>query len=581
MGKHNSNMKRSYEKLTVVVRQDKSIDFVVRRIAISSKIVAHPGLAVVLDKNNILLGVVTDSDIRRAYASDIPFSNPVSKIMIKRPITVLANTNDDQVISEVMRKIQMDSRHESLWVRHILVVDNKNKFVDIIDFIDAIQQTNTSVTKVAVFGMGYVGLTLSVSLANRGHQVVGVDINENLINRLNSGESHVHEPGLNHMMTFNLNRQKIKFSNTINQDTSQVYIVAVGTPLDSNSKPELKALKGVLKVIATKLKFGDQVVLRSTVPAGTTREIVVPYLESNSGLQAGKDFFVSFAPERTIEGAAMVELKTLPQIVGGYSVKCLKKGVEFWSTLTSTVVHMDSLEAAELVKLANNTFRDISFAFANELALLADKYNTNAFTLINGANEGYPRNKIPLPSPGVGGYCLTKDPVLFSSTSKGLREGAVMGLSSRKINERATLYPIELLRRYAFKNGKRFSELVVLIMGVAFKGVPETTDIRGSVSIDIMKVLTKQVKKVYGWDAVINASELQTYGFCTTESLANSVDRSDVVLILNNHPNNVQLEVFQTSDSGRLIFDGWNQLDAMEVEKVKNIEYATMGYMTQ
>jgi nucleotide sugar dehydrogenase len=383
------------------------------------------------------------------------------------------------------------------------------------------------------------------------------------------------------MMNFNLNRQKIKFSQTLNQDMSQVYIVAVGTPLDSDSKPELEALNSVLEVIATKLKSGDQVVLRSTVPVGTTRDIVVPYLEFNSGLQAGEDFFVSFAPERTIEGAAMVEVKTLPQIIGGYSSKCLKKGVEFWSTLTSTVVRMDSLEAAELVKLANNTFRDVSFAFANELALLADKYNANAFTLINGANEGYPRNKIPLPSPGVGGYCLTKDPVLFSSTSKGMREDAVMGLSSRKINERAMLYPIELLKKYAFKKGKKFSELVVLIMGVAFKGVPETTDIRGSISIDIMKILINQVKKVYGWDAVIDASELQKYGFYTAESLANLVNQSDVILILNNHPSNVQLEIFETSDSDRLIFDGWNQLDMIEVEKVENLEYATMGYMTQ
>jgi len=574
-------MKRSYEKLTVVVRQDKSIDFVVRRIAISSKIVAHPGLAVVLDKNNILLGVVTDSDIRRAYASDIPFSNPVSKIMIKRPITVLANTNDDQVISEVMRKIQMDSRHESLWVRHILVVDNKNKLIDIIDFLDAIQQTNSSVTEVTVFGMGYVGLTLSVSLANRGHQVTGVDIDESLITRLNNGESHVYEPGLSHMLAFNLNRQKIKFSQILDKDKSQVYVVAVGTPLDVDSKPDLGALYDVLEVIAAQLKLGDQVVLRSTVPVGTTRDIVIPYLESKSDLQAGADFFVSFAPERTIEGAAMAELKTLPQIIGGYSARCLKKGVEFWSTLTPTVVRMDSIEAAELVKLANNTFRDVSFAFANELALLADKYNTNAFTLINGANEGYPRNKIPLPSPGVGGYCLTKDPILFSCTPNGIRKDAVIGLSSRRINESAMLYPVKLLKKYAQKKDKRLSEMTILIMGIAFKGVPETTDVRGSISVDIMKILTSQVRKIYGWDAVIGDDELQKYGFCTAKSLEISVHQADAVLILNNHPGNVQLEIFETSDSSRLIFDGWNQLDMIEVEKVNGLEYATMGYMTQ
>jgi len=434
---------------------------------------------------------------------------------------------------------------------------------------------------VTVFGMGYVGLTLSVSLANRGHQVTGVDIDESLITRLNNGESHVYEPGLSHMLAFNLNRQKIKFSQILDKDKSQVYVVAVGTPLDVDSKPDLGALYDVLEVIAAQLKLGDQVVLRSTVPVGTTRDIVIPYLESKSDLQAGADFFVSFAPERTIEGAAMAELKTLPQIIGGYSARCLKKGVEFWSTLTPTVVRMDSIEAAELVKLANNTFRDVSFAFANELALLADKYNTNAFTLINGANEGYPRNKIPLPSPGVGGYCLTKDPILFSCTPNGIRKDAVIGLSSRRINESAMLYPVKLLKKYAQKKDKRLSEMTILIMGIAFKGVPETTDVRGSISVDIMKILTSQVRKIYGWDAVIGDDELQKYGFCTAKSLEISVHQADAVLILNNHPGNVQLEIFETSDSSRLIFDGWNQLDMIEVEKVNGLEYATMGYMTQ
>jgi nucleotide sugar dehydrogenase len=276
----------------------------------------------------------------------------------------------------------------------------------------------------------------------------------------------------------------------------------------------------------------------------------------------------------------MYELKTLPQVVGGYSPQCVKRSTVFWSTLTPTVVRVDSLEASEMVKLANNTFRDLSFSFANELALLADKYNVNSFDLVNAANEGYPRNKIPLPSPGVGGYCLTKDPILFSCTAEGPRADAVLGISSRKVNEKAKFYPIELIERYAKRLQVPLSELNILIIGIAFKGMPETTDVRASVAIDVFNELNSRVNQIFGWDAVINSKELQGMGFKVIEDIVEIIDHTDVVLILNNHPDNVCSDMYASSQDGRLIFDGWNQLDRVAVEKIPGLIYATMGYMT-
>ena len=127
--------------------------------------------------------------------------------------------------------------------------------------------------------------------------------------------------------------------------------------------------------------------LRSTVPLGTTRKVVIPYIEKNTNLKAGLDFFVAFTPERTIEGNALNELKSLPQIVGGYSKKCLLEARNFWSKISKTIVSVNSLEAAEMVKLINNTFRDVSFSFANEVALKCDEFNINCFELIKAANE--------------------------------------------------------------------------------------------------------------------------------------------------------------------------------------------------
>jgi nucleotide sugar dehydrogenase len=568
------------KSLATVVTLKDSIDVVIRRMAKESKNVIHPGIAVVLDGQDTLLGVVTDGDIRRAYSNDIAFSAKISEIMVKEPITVLEEVSNEDISLEVIRKVQLDDRHQSEWIRHVLIVNDKKQLINIVDYLDVLQRRNSLVNRVVVFGMGYVGVTLAVSLSNRGHQVTGIDIKDKIVNSLNQGRSHIFEPGLTDMLTANLNRNSISFSSNLEFDTDQVYVVAVGTPLDSDSKPDMSALLDVLKVISTVLKPGNQVMLRSTVPVGVTREVVIPYLENKTGLKVGQDFHISFAPERTIEGNAMHELKTLPQVVGGYSPQCVKYAVEFWSTLTPTVVRVETLEAAEMVKLANNTFRDLSFAFANELALLADKYNVNSFNLINAANEGYPRNKIPLPSPGVGGYCLTKDPILFSCTSQGPRKDAVLGISSRKINERAAIYPIEIIERFVKRLKLLLSDINVLIIGVAFKGIPETTDIRGSVAIDILTKLETKVNKVLAWDAMIKLEELKEFGFDVLDNLDSSISCADVILILNNHPDNVCSYLLSNNEKDVLVFDGWNQLDRLEIEKNPRHVYATMGYMT-
>jgi nucleotide sugar dehydrogenase len=525
---------------------------------------------------------VTDGDIRRAYSDDIPFSNNVSQIMVANPITVSEKVPETDVALEVIRQVQLNETHHSEWVRHVLVVNDKNQLIDVIDYLKILQDRTGAVKRVAVFGMGYVGITLAVSLANRGHQVTGIDIQENIVALLNSGKSHVFEPGLPEMLSSNLERDSLGFDTVLKDNANQVYIVAVGTPLDHNSKPDLASLTQVLKVISKVLKFGDQIMLRSTVPVGVTREVVIPYLEKATNFVVGKDFFVTFAPERTIEGKAMHELKTLPQVIGGFSAKCLEQSVGFWSTLTPIVIRSNSLEAAEMVKLANNTFRDLSFAFANELALIADNYNVDAFELINAANEGYPRNTIPLPSPGVGGYCLTKDPILFSCNSQGIRPDAVLGLSSRKINERAALYPVELIKRHAENIKIDLKKLNVLVIGVAFKGTPETKDLRGSVAIDVLNALKGVVSKVSGWDAVVKSEDISNVGFDTVDDLDSAINQSDVVLILNNHPSNVFPGIYNAvkQNQSRLIFDGWHQLDRVEIEKSNGLTYSTMGYFS-
>jgi UDP-N-acetyl-D-mannosaminuronic acid dehydrogenase len=573
-------MKSDLTTLAVVARPEDSIDVTFRAMASRSREVAHPGLAVVLDDAGYLLGMLTDGDMRRAYAQDIPFSRSVSEIMICQPVTLPATTPRESIIAEVYRCVRRSGRHSSDWIRHILLLDEQGRLADVLDFFDLLETQGGGQKKVAVFGMGYVGLTLAVSLANRGHQVTGIDVRADLVSQLVAGKPHVHEPGLREMLKVNLDWQQIDFDTSLGGHSQTVYIIAVGTPLNEYLRPDMTALNNVVDAIGTLLKRGDQVMLRSTVPMGTTRQFVIPRLEMLSGLRGGEDFHVAFAPERTIEGRAMHELRTLPQVIGGLSPGCVRKAALFWSTLTPSLVQVASLEASELVKLANNTFRDLSFAFANEVALLADSANVDAFDLIRAANEGYPRNPIPLPSPGVGGYCLTKDPILFGSGPDGPRADVTLGRAGRAVNERAALYAVDMLHRFALRIDKPLTTLSVLIVGAAFKGDPETSDMRGAVSLDVTAALKGRVAKLQAWDAIVTEAELRKSDLEPVSNLDEAVRQADAVLILNNHRLNVETEAYQQEAVARLIFDGWHQLDAGEIEKISGLTYATMGYMT-
>ncbi|MFC1612669.1 nucleotide sugar dehydrogenase, partial [Patescibacteria group bacterium] len=267
--------------------------------------------------------------------------------------------------------------------------------------------------QICVIGMGYVGLTLALTFSDLGFKVIGVEKREKVINSLTQGRAHFFEAGLNQILKRELGKS-FKFLTNLEESLSDIYIVAVGTPADFGRKPDFSGLKEVSQQIGKVLKKDDLIILRSTVSPGTTRSFVIPLLEQESGLRAGTDFYVSFAPERTIEGDALNELKTLPQVIGGINSKSALYTADFFNKITLQTILVNSLEAAEMVKLANNLCRDVNFGFANELALICDKFNLDANEVIEAANSGYPRNKIASPSPGVGGYCLTKDPYILA-----------------------------------------------------------------------------------------------------------------------------------------------------------------------
>ena len=573
--------KNLIEKNVLFVESDYSIDKVIRLMSNSSQKVKFPGIAIVIDKKLSLQGLVTDGDIRRAYTNNVDFNLPIGEIMIKNPITLDLNYNEENVTKNLYKKIKNTERLKTKKLRFVPVLDKNKRVIRILDYSEIYNIENQENNKIAIFGMGFVGLTLAASLSNRKFDVKGIDNNINLINDLKENKIKIHEPGLNEMVSLMQTIKKLSFDVELRNSKNNIYIIAVGTPVNKiTNKPEFKSLDSVVKSIGLYLKKDDIVILRSTVAVGTTRKRVIPVLEELSKLKVGKDFHISFCPERTIEGNALDELNNLPQIIGGFSKMCELKSSIFWSKLTPTVIKVNSLEAAELVKLANNTFRDLSFAFSNNLSILCDKYNINAHELISFANTGYQRNPIPSPSPGVGGYCLTKDPYIYdSSFDEGIKIPK-LGEISRKSNEVALNYPITVLNRFSKNIKKPLKDLKVSIIGIAFKGIPETNDLRESVSIELINKLKSKVNKIFVWDAIISKDELIQKNLLFIENLDDHIEISDALIFMNNHPKNRKINFLKKFKKELLIFDGWGQFDYRELEKIKGITYSTMGYIT-
>ncbi|MGE4503953.1 MAG: nucleotide sugar dehydrogenase, partial [Desulfovibrionaceae bacterium] len=420
-----------------------------------------------------LLGVLTDGDIRRSIIESADLELPVKRVMNARPVKVSEQATPDEVARLLTARLSI-----------LPVVDAHGRFVGYHSAQRKLYRDPIRDRSVTILGMGYVGLTLGIVLADSGFRVYGYDVNRDLVRRLEKGLSPFYEQGLSKYLALHAG-QGLKFRSELEEARSDVYIITVGTPLlPGTKKPDVGYLEAALTDIGRVLQAGNLVILRSTVPVGTCAGKAIPILERESGLTCGKDFMLSFAPERTAEGRALKELRTNPQIVGSNDPLAYRVTAELFNTFTSTTIDVGSLEAAELCKLIDNTFRDHVFAYANNLAPLAEKLGLNITDLFDAVNLLYSRNAIPRPSPGVGGPCLSKDPFILRMAfdEHGLDPGLLMDV--RRINEAGPAHLAQKLRQLLARAGKTIEgcEKIVLV-GLAFKGEPETSDLRDSTAL--------------------------------------------------------------------------------------------------
>lgn len=564
--------------VNICVRPSATIREALQRLAENKPGKTHipAGIVLVTDSRRKLLGIATDGDLRRALASGADFEIPVGAVMNKTPFVIEGPKSNVEILTLVVDKIRQEHWHKDR-LDKIILVDKDRRVLNLVAFYDLWQSSDTRFKHIGVVGLGYVGLTLALALADCGFRVSGYDANPRVMRALRRGKPHFFEEGLPRLLRDHIGRNFDVVDDFSNGRGSDIYIIAVGTPIAENGKPDLRFLEAAARHAGSVLKRGDLVVLRSTIPIGTTRSLVIPALEKRSGLVAGDDFFVAFAPERTVQGKAIEELRKLPQVIGGVNRVSADLAATVFRFLTNSIVMVDSLEEAEMVKLVNNSYRDVTFAFANEASLIAQRWGIDARRVIEAANHGYARGSIPAPSPGVGGYCLEKDPYIFMASARAKRYEPLLIGSARTVSDRMVEAVAQSAVAFLKREKRGVKNPKVFLLGFAFKGKPATSDTRGSTTVALARHLARAgYTNLYGYDPVVAARDIRAHGVTPLRSVREGFRGADAALLMNNHASFEKLDTRTLLGLGRrpfFLLDGWGLLNRQEIKKVPGVEY--------
>ncbi|QQO97990.1 NAD-binding, UDP-glucose/GDP-mannose dehydrogenase family protein [Maribacter phage Molly_5] len=406
--------------------------------------------------------------------------------------------------------------------------------------------------KIGIVGLGYVGLTLAAQISkNKDLQVFGADLNSDVTDSLNIDKAaHFYEKGLDHIIEDAMNTNlSVGFELPMGMD---IIIVTVGTPANSSGLNS-DYLKAAIKSNVTKLNKGGLFILRSTVDVGRTRD-----LKHMAGSYVGYEVNFSFCPERTIEGKAVAELESNPQIVSGDSQLSLDMATDFFNSISpAEIVQANSLESAELSKLFCNIYRDMSFAIGNAFSDIAQDYGVDASEAINNCNKNYSRSNIHQPG-FVGGPCLTKDTHILLANSTPSPSTKLLEYG-RIVNSNIP----QDVSNWIYSKIQGETDLI-LISGLAFKGIPETSDVRDSQSLEILNSLFTRNKQIrlHDFTSALHDPAFESYSKAP-DNFLDATKHTSIIVILNNHEAYSDFtigEVQANSPKDSLILDCWSTL---------------------
>lgn len=379
-------------------------------------------------------------------------------------------------------------------------------------------------------GLGYVGLTLAVALAGGGVRTLGFDHLPEAVERIAACDPWCDEPGVREALR-ELPDGTLALTATLPERLPPFVIVCVGTPIDRETRaPDLSQLRRALEEIGPRLDPEAVVIVRSTVPVGTTEGFVRERLERFVERPR-----LAFCPERTIQGRALRELAELPQVVGSDEPDVARAAAGLFARLGAETVRVSSAAAAEMVKLVCNAHTDVLYGFGNEVALMAHTLGLDAGEVIAAANEGYPRPDIAAPG-YVGGSCLVKDPYLLSHSVAMANREPLLVAAARQLNESVPRHVAERVMALLGEAAEPAAgEGTVLIAGFAYKGSPVTDDVRGNAAGPLVECLRGSVRELRGHDFVVPGERIEPFGVAPVE-LATGFRGAHAAVLLNDHP---------------------------------------------
>ena len=416
--------------------------------------------------------------------------------------------------------------------------------------------------KIYVIGLGYIGLPTAVMFATHGHKVVGVDVNETVVEALNDARIIIKEPYLDILVHGAVNSGNLK-AQTVPEE-ADVFIIAVPTPIQSDKTADMSYVVEATKSITPYLQEGNVVILESTSPTGTVKDLMIPIL-AESGLVIGDQLMVAHSPERVLPGRILMELVENNRIIGGINPKSAEMVRDLYKTFVKGEIYLTDATTAEMCKMAENTYRDVNIAFANELMIICEKAGVNAWDVIELCNK-HPRVSIHQPGPGVGGHCIAVDPWFI--IEKYPHEAQIMALA-RQTNDAMPAYVADKIDDI-LKNISGRKKITML--GITYK--PEVDDLRESPILHLLELL----KLREDYDISLVDPYVKNRREHKTEDLLMAAKGSDLMVLGVNHKEFAEIDFRAVSAVMRTknVLDTRNFLKWDELERL-GFHYVLLG----
>lgn len=416
--------------------------------------------------------------------------------------------------------------------------------------------------KICVLGLGYIGLPTASTFAKHGIHIIGVDVNPHVINELQNGRLHIFEPGLGELVKEAADNGRLTIHST--PEEADAFIIAVPTPFCDGKLADLSFVKSAARAILPVLRKGNLVVLESTSPPLTTRDIVAPILEE-SGLKAGRDFYLAYSPERVLPGQILRELIENTRIIGGIDRASAEAGRDLYSVFVKGDILLTDATTAEMVKLMENTYRDVNIAIANEFARLADRFQIDVWEAISLANR-HPRVKILTPGPGVGGHCISVDPWFLVEAAQDITP---LIHTSRLVNDSQPEFVVRWLEGILGSlKGRKIAAL-----GLAYK--PDVDDLRESPAIEVAHLLFKAGAELAVFEPF--KTDFPVEGARNASNLQDAVRGAEIAVLLVGHTEFKKIDPKDLASAGlKIVVDctnSWNR----ELWQTAGFEFHRLG----